>query len=141
LELDSEDTIAYRTLSEFRMTHPDYYAMTPAQIGRALSADFVLYVMIDQYDAQEEGEGYFKGSLHARAMLIEAGSGTTLWPRDTEAKKIMVGFEMGRGGAEAAALRLARALAHCTTRYLYDCPVRSFKIPEDRGGTSWTQWQ
>ena len=62
---------------------------------------------------------------------------------DTQTVRIVehVGFEIESRGQKVAAERLAASGAHCTVRYLYDCPVPSFKIAEDRSDENWRAWK
>jgi hypothetical protein len=56
-------------------------------------------------------------------------------------KDVRVGFDIESRGQEIATERLAASAAHCTVRYLYDCPEPRFKIAEDRSDESWKAWR
>lgn len=141
VKLEPEHFVSYSELSEFRSNRSDFSLLSPVEVGRALGADMVLFVMIEDYQLHEIAEsGYYKGFLSAQSALLEMVNGEKLWPEFTKSKSIKVGFEVESHGREIAAARLTVALAHCTTRYFYDCPRKKFKISDDRSGIGWKSW-
>ena len=141
MKFDSEQLIRYQKLSEFRSLKPDFSSLSPADIGRSFSADLVLLVTIADYRLTKLPESeIYKGYLAAEAGLIHTASGAKLWPQDSETKSIKVGFEFQGGEIEDAAKRLARAVAFCTTRHLYNCPAAKYKTADDRSGQAWQNW-
>jgi hypothetical protein len=84
---------------------------------------------------------YYKGRLAGRVGLFETSTGQRLWPITESGKRINVLFDVEKGGYTASSTRLLKAFAHCTTRYLYDCPVEKFKIFEDKSSNEWENWQ
>jgi hypothetical protein len=142
VEVPPEYIISYNELSEFRSNKSDFPLLSPATVGRALGADIVLLVMLEDYQLSEVAEtGYYGGFLGAQTVLFETATGEKLWPESAESKSIRVGFEVEQQGQEAAVGRLVAACAYCTTRYLYNCPKDKFKISDDRSHISWEEWK
>ncbi|MHC4060356.1 MAG: hypothetical protein ACYSR6_01920, partial [Planctomycetota bacterium] len=130
--------IPYGKLSEFRSERPDFLSLSAAEVGTALGADMVLFVRIDGYELSRFAEtNYYIGFLNGQSNLYEASTGRRLWPTSDRSKPVRVGFDVGSGNREAAVGRLANAVAHCTVRYFYDCPLDEFKIGDDRSHTGW----
>ena len=130
--------ISYSELSEFRSNRNDFSSLSPAAVGKALGADIVLLVTIEDYQVGEVGgSGYFNGFLGAQAALFETASGEKVWPESAESKGVKVSFETGEQGQEAAVERLVNACAHCTSRYLYNCPRYKFKISDEKRNIGW----
>ena len=69
--------------------------------------------------------------------LFDVSDGGKLWTH----KNIRVGFEIEDRGYDVAVKRMAAVFAHCTVRYLYDCPKKKFKIYGDRSNFSWGDWE
>jgi hypothetical protein len=133
--------LSYNELSEFRSNKGDFSSLSPAAVGKALGADIVLLVTIEDYQLSEVAESdYYNGFLGAQAALFETASGEKLWPESAENKSIKVGFEAEQG-QEAAIDRLVDACAHCTIRYFYNCPKYKFKIFDERSDAGWEEWK
>jgi hypothetical protein len=129
--------LSYNELSEFRSNKGDFSSLSPAAVGKALGADIVLLVIIEDYQLSEVVEsGYYNGFLSAQAAIFEAG-GEKVWPEDAAGKSIKVGFETGEQGQEAAIKRLVSACAHCISRYFYNCPKYKFKISDEKRDIGW----
>jgi hypothetical protein len=134
-----EYILSYNELSEFRSNKSDFSSLSPAAVGKALGADIVLLVMIEDYQVSEVVEsGYYNGFLSAQAAIFEAG-GEQVWPEDAAGKSIKVSFETGEKGQEAAVERLVSACAYCTSRYLYNCPKYTFKISDETKYVGWEE--
>ncbi len=130
--------IDYDKLAEYRSSTSDFSLLAPEQVGSALGADLVLFVIINDYQVHEVAQaGYYCGSLDAQAALFKVATGEKLWPTLEQVKIVQVGFEAERRGPDAAAIRLAVAAAHCITRYLYDCPKNQFRISDERTAAGW----
>jgi len=141
IKIEPEMLIDYSELSNFRTSRGDFAQLSKAEVGKALGADMVLYVDIDDYQLRQmPQEGYVNGFLNGRAVLLETKGGGQVWPAGGESKTIKVGFEVENRGEDIAVKRLAMAFACCTVRYLYDCPEDEFKIFEDRSGIHWQKW-
>jgi hypothetical protein len=111
-------------------------------LGKDFGADLVLYAELHEFNLEKVTEtDYYKGQLEGKAALFEAGSEHRLWPQSEPGKVIRIAFDVEQGDYDKAIDRLSRAFAHCTTRYLYDCPVAKFKIFEDKSGTGWENWR
>ena len=142
VEVPSEYIISYNELSEFRSNKGDFSLLSPVAAGRALGADIILSVMLEDYQLSEVAEtGYYGGFLGVQTALFETATGGKLWPESAESKSIRVGFEVEEQGREAAVGRLVAACAHCTTRYFYNCPKGKFKIFDDRSNVGWEEWK
>jgi len=130
--------IDYKTLADLRANTPDFYTLSPTEVGRKLGADIVLAVtIVDCKISNIPESGYVAGSLDAQAVLYSVSSGEKLWPTTEQSKLVGVGFESERRGRDAAVVRLAVAAAHCVTRYLYNCPKAGFKISDERTVSAW----
>jgi hypothetical protein len=129
--------IDYKTLADFRAGTPDFYMLSPAQVGEKLGADLVLAVTIIDCRITDIGEAGYNGSLDANAALYKVATGEKLWPTIEQSQLVQVGCESERRGQDAACVRMAAAAAHCITRYLYDCPKAGFKISDERTVSGW----
>ncbi len=142
IKIEPEMLVDYSELSHLRSGRSDFAQLSKAEVGRAIGADLVLYVDIDNYQLRQmPQEGYLNGFLSGRAVLLETKTGGQLWPTGGGSKSIKVGFEVENRGKDIAVKRLAMAFAYCTVRYLYDCPESEFKIFEDRSGIQWQKWE
>jgi hypothetical protein len=140
LDMPAELLFDYARIAESRSASAG--ALSPVETGRSLGADMVLLVILEDFSLRSMPDSdYLKGFLRAQAALLDCSSGEKLWPGDGPyGKAVMVGFEVETGGRKAAVKALSRALAHCVTRYFYDCPVDKFTISYDRTGEAWENW-
>ncbi len=136
-EIEPSLFIDYKTLADLRAGTPDFYMLSPAQVGEKLGADLVLAVTIVDCRITDIGEAGYNGSLDANAALYKVATGEKLWPTIEQSQRVEVGCESERRGRDAAVVRLAVAAAHCVTRYLYDCPKAGFKISDERTVSGW----
>ncbi len=142
LKIPLSNLVSYDELSQIRSNRSDFSLLSAPQVGIALGADIVLEVRIAKYYLYEMAEtGYYKGFLGTQAILFDAVTGEKLWPKSEEGKNIRVGFEYESGDKKVGVSRLTTTLAHCTTRYLYNCPKNRFKISDDRSGIGWENWK
>lgn len=142
VKIPADSIIGYETLSQFRSSRANFSQLAPQDIGRSLGADLVLFVVVQEYSLTDMPQtNYHKGQLSAEAVLIDAATGTKLWPVSDTGRKIRVGFDAIAGDREIAVSRLADACAYCTVRYFYDCSMAKFKIAEDRSNVDWESWQ
>jgi hypothetical protein len=140
VKVKPEYIISYNELAEFRSKKDDFSSLSPAAVGKALGADIVLLVIIEDYQVGEVAESdYYNGFLGAQAALFETATGEKVWPESAENKSIKVSFETGEQGQEAAVKRLVNACAHCTSRYFYNCPKYKFKIFDEKRNTGWEE--
>jgi len=138
--LPANNLVDYGELSDYRTNHPDFSFLSPVEAGKALNADIVLAVTIEDYQLTELGEsGYYKAHLYGRAALFDTADGTKLWPSEDN-KTIKVGFEAEGYNKEMAVGRLVYACAHCITRYFYPCYKDNFKIADDINKVDWESW-
>jgi len=137
-EIPAESFIDYDAVADLRSKTPNFSLLPPEKAGSLLGADFVLLVVVSNFQVSPIGDsGYYNGLLDAQAMLIDVASGQKVWPALEQSKIVKVGFESQRTGSDAAAVRLSVAAAHCITRYLYDCRKNKFKISEERTDIGW----
>jgi hypothetical protein len=134
--------VDYNELSEFRSNRSDFSLLSPTEVGKALDADLVLLVVVEDYQLGELPEaGYYRAIMSVRAVLLDVATGEKLWPKTEKSKNIQVGFEVEQRGKEIAAKRLIAACAHCIVRHLYNCPKNKFKIFDDRSNIGWKSWE
>lgn len=137
VRISPESFVEYSQLSEFRSNISNFSQLTHQDVGKAMGADMVLVVRIDRYELSNiKDTNYYTGLLHAKCVLLDAKTGDQLWPESGSFKDIKVGFDVEPRGRKAAVGRLANAVAHCITRYMYDCPKAKFDIFEERK-TGW----
>lgn len=131
--------LSYKELSDFRSNRSDFSSLSSTEVGKALGADIVLLVMIEEYQVGEvAGSGYYSGVLKVQASLIETANGRKIWPEYADSKSVKVSFE-AENGQETAERRLANACAHCITRYFYNCTKEKFKVFDEGGNTEWEE--
>ena len=141
VEIPPERFIDYGELSRFRSDKSNFSLLSPVEVGKALDADMVLLVAIEDSQLGKMAESnYYKGFLNAQTILLDTANEEKLWPKSTQSKDIRVGFEIEEHGREIAVSRLVNAGAYCITRYFYDCPKPKFKIADDRSGVGWKDW-
>ncbi len=140
-KLTPENLISYDKLVEFRSSEPDFSSMSPVEIGKAMDANMVLLVLIENYNLDTVPEStYLMGNLDTRVILYDVQAGEKLWPKEEVSRSIKVGFDYETGGMDKAISRLAVDSAFCTTRYFYDCPKAQFRIADDRTRIDWEGW-
>jgi len=138
LKIPASLIIDYDTLADYRSETADFSLQSPEQVGSALGADFVLHVVVSNYQITQEGDiTNLSAKLDAQATLIKTATGEKVWPMMEPSRLIQVGCESERRGPDTVAVRMASAAARCITRYLYDCPKNQFKILDDRTNMSW----
>ena len=141
VKLKEKNLVSYSDFLKFRTSEPDFASLSPVEVGNALGVEKILYVEVEDYSLKKTHETkYYKGSLRSRAVVLDVSKGEKVWPLDDASKIIKVGFEVEERGLQAAINRLSAACAHCTTRYLYDCPMDGFKIADDRSRSGWENW-
>ena len=142
VRIPPEQLVSYGELSEFRSNRDDFSLLSPVQVGKALDANLVLLVTLEDYQLQKIADtNYYKGFLGSRAVLLDTATEAKLWPKWEKSKSIKVGFEIESHGRLVAVKRQAAASAHCIVRYLYNCPENQFKIADDRSGIAWKSWK
>lgn len=115
--------------------------LSPVAVGKALGANIILLVIIEDYQLGEVAEtDYYRGFLHAQTVLFETATAEKLWTESAEGKGIRVGFEAEQR-EEASVKRLVNACAHCISRYFYNCTKDKFKIFDERSDTGWEEWK
>ena len=140
LKFSSANFISYDELSNYRSNQPDFALLSPVEAGKALHADVVLAVTIEDYQLTELGEtGYYKAHLYAQAVLLNAADDAKLWPAE-DSRTVKVGFEAEGQNKETAVKRLVNDCVHCITRYLYPCDRDNFKIADDMSKIDWENW-
>lgn len=141
VEIEPERIVSYRELSAVRSKTTDFSRLSLVEVGEAVGADVVVFVMIDDYRLSRIGDtDYYKGYMAAESVIFDVAKGEKVWPASEKSKAIKVGFEVERRGREFARIRLVSGLSHCLVRYLYDCPKEKFKIADDMSGVGWENW-
>ncbi len=140
-KMAADDIVDYGKLSELRSVRSDFASLTPVEVGKALGAELVLYVVLESQKLLKVADvGYYKGGMSCRAVLVDVGTGAKVWPKDESSKYIRVGFEVESRGEDFAVKRLASSTSHCIVRYFYNCRETKFKIIDDKSGDSWGYW-
>ena len=142
IKIAPENLVDYDKLSAFRSNQPNFSLLSPAEVGRALRADIVLLIVLEDYQLYEMADtGFQKGFLSVQAVLLDTATGEKIWPKAGKSKAVKVGFEFEERIQSVAIARLTAACAHCTVRYFYDCPKDKFNIADDRSGEAWENWK
>jgi hypothetical protein len=129
---------SYEALSSLRSSRRDFASLPPSKVAAALDADVVLFVMIEACRLERAAEtSYYRGAMSVRSALYDAATAAQLWPESPNGRSVRVGFDLESRSREAAVQRLAAAAAHCTVRYLYDCPQAEFGISDDKSAVEW----
>ena len=132
IDIKPEMFVLYRKLADMRNNSADFATLSPVEIGKALDANMVLYVIIDDFGLYALSDaGYYRGQLDIRSGLYNVASGQRLWPESGGLRAVSVGVEMQKEH-EKTAQRLANSMAKCIVRYFYDCPKPEFKIADER---------
>jgi hypothetical protein len=120
-------------LESLRARRENLSVMSPVQIGKESDSGLVLYILIEDYDLHQidKKRGYYGGLLATRSLVFDVGSGNILWPANGEGKRTIAKFALETKGKEIAKDRLALTVAHCVTRYFYDCPKPKFKASDE----------
>ena len=141
LKISETSLITYDELADLRTKDIDFSSRTPAEIGKKLGADKVLLVVVNDFEVEVLGETKFlAGMLVAGAKLYDVSTSKEIWSSNQNGRVLKVGFEIEERGQDIAVARLIADIAHCITRYLYDCPKTRFKIADDLSGTALGQW-
>jgi hypothetical protein len=129
--IKEETFVPYQKLADMRSNSPDFAMLSPVQVGKALEAQMVLYIVVDNFELYGLSDGgYYKGRLDTRSGLYDVESGRALWPESGELSPVSVGCEVQKGSEETAK-RLASATARCIVRNLYDCSKMEFKVADE----------
>jgi len=111
----------------------DFARRSPVEVARQLEAGPVLYVLVENCRlTQMVEQDYYSGSLDSYGILFEVSTGRTLWPESGRPRPVKIKVEFETNGREVTVNRLTRATAHCIVRNLYDIPINSFKITDER---------
>ena len=141
VKVAAENVVSYEQIAEFRAEHPDSSRLWPAELGKAFKVDKVLLIRISGFELGRISDtGFFKGALSGNAAVVDVATARQVWPKENKSKIIRVGFEIEQKGREAAITRLAKATAHCTTRYFYDCIKANFNVPDDQSQITDQDW-
>ena len=140
--MPDSNVIHYEKIADFRAANPEWSKLSPVEMGSRLGADMVLDVCVEDLQVGRAGDAdYLSGKLNTRVALLDVDTQEQLWPQSAVGKQVKVGFEIEDRGRDRAVTRLAVASAHCTTRYLYDCKKKRFRIFEDRSAVALENWQ
>lgn len=107
-----------------------YRALTIAAVGRAVSADQVLYIEIVNVSVRTDpGTDLFKGDGEVRVKVIDTKTGATVWPLDEAGgHRVLAETRLrrtGENGQNELTTRneLARELANKVAQLFYERPV------------------
>ena len=135
---DDKNIIPYDKVADYRTKMSGSSIHSSLDVAKGMKADLVIFVKIDGYHLYEmDSTGYYKGYLSAQTLLVDVETEEKLWPNDAKSKSLKVAVDIENRSREAAVRRLTGALAHCSTRYLYDCLKKKFRIAEDRSSWRW----
>jgi hypothetical protein len=138
--IKAETFVPYQKLADLRNNSTDFSTLSPAEVGKALDATIVLYVIIDNFGLYGLSDaGYYRGQLDVRSGLYNAADGRRLWPESGDLKAVSVGVEMQKEH-EKTAQRLAASMAKCIVRYFYDCPKPEFRSADERKKDTTENW-
>ncbi len=138
VKIANENLIGYEELADFRAGRGDFSQLSPVEVGKALGADVVLLVVVEDYHlSMTPEERYYRGGLSTKSVIFDTASGKKVWPQVKSSKSVRVGFEVEQRGQEIAIKRLMGSSAYCTVRYFYNCVVDKFKIGDDRTHIGW----
>ena len=141
VKFPAERVVCYSELSKMRSEKRDFSQLLPVEQAKALSADLMLLIDVEQCHISCIAEtGCCGGYLFARAALYDAAEDERLWPETSEYRDVKIGFDIEPDGRDAAVERLAKGAAHYISRYFYDCPRAGFKISDDKSGAGWQDW-
>jgi hypothetical protein len=133
-----ERLVTYDELWKWRSARGDFSQLSPVETGAALGAELVLFITIEAFELERTADTrYYKGLLGVRGALYNTVTKENLWPRTTNGKRVVVGFDVESRGPEVAVRRLVGGAARCTMRYLFDCPEDEFAISDDRSTINW----
>lgn len=131
--INSKYVISYKEISKFKAENKDFAKLSPVQVGDALDVGLVLYVLIENYNLHKIADhDYYNGFLFTRSVLFDVSTPGVLWPLDGDGEAVKAVVEFENKGREAALDRLTTTIAHCISRYLYDCPKSRFKTSAEK---------
>ena len=110
----------------------DFEGLSPAQIGKKLSAGLVLHVKIENYGLyQMSNRGYYSGSMVTRSVLYDVETGKAVWPADSNGRVFRTNVELELGGQSATSNRLLKAMGYCIVRNFYDCIRNQYRTSDE----------
>lgn len=137
----SKYVLSYQEISKLKAQRNDFAKLSPVQIGDALEVGLVLYVLIENYSLYKiTDHDYYNGSLFTRSVLIDVSDSTVLWPLSGDGRSLKAVVEFGNKGRQAALDRLNTTIAHCISRYLYDCSKARFKTSAEKRDYNTEKW-
>ena len=78
----ASDTVAYKSLLMFIARTPEYYRLSPEEVGRAMGAQVVLKVDVETFSLKDDpGSPLWKGRFQTAVSFIDIDEGL-LWPTD-----------------------------------------------------------
>jgi hypothetical protein len=132
--------VPYQELADMRNKTTDFAMLSPTEVGKAVNAQMVLYVVIDNFGLYGLSDaGYYRGQLDVRSGLYDVASGQILWPQSGELKVSSVGFEIQKE-LDMAAMRLASSMARGIGRNFYDCPKPEYRVADERKKDIMERW-
>lgn len=132
-KIKKDRLIEYSDIVQARRELSESEKDEPNKIAAKLNAQYVLNIQIMDFDLSTFAErDFFNGMLTTSSYLVDA-NGVKLWPGDDKNSRVnTVSIEDEKGTIESSVARLTAAMAHCISRYLYDCKTVSFRVPEEQ---------
>ena len=126
-----KDLVEYGEIARLRAENPEFYKMSPYQVGRMVNADVVIVVGIDNYALYEIADaGYYSGSLVSRCSAFDVQENIKIWPRGSGTRRVGLCVEVEKGSKKTLE-RLSKGSAHCVVRYFQDCKNEKFNIIDE----------
>lgn len=119
-------------LEQLKQQRSDFDRLSPVEIGSKLGASVVLYVLIEDYSLyQLRNRNYYTGSVMTRSIVFDVATGKVLWPGGDSGRVIRAKVEVETKGTGEVVNRLTNTVAHCITRYFYNCSQARFRTIDE----------
>jgi hypothetical protein len=128
VRLKADDFVPVEMLDYLKGQRTDFKRLSPSKIGSLLSADLVLYVLVDDYKLNAmSNTGYYTGNLSVRSMMFDAGSGQLLWPSTKAGRASKSSIDLSAMGQSEVNQKLVKSVVHGIVRCFYDCPKNEYR--------------
>jgi hypothetical protein len=131
--------VPYRETTDLRRANPDFASWSIQRVGRALSAEHVLYLRVDSFQLRESpGHPVIAPSVTLRAKVVGAQAPpphTRLWPTEAEGRTITCSRDPQEATdaelIDAEAMKLGRDTAQLVSRFFFDVDLEE-PVPKER---------
>jgi hypothetical protein len=104
------EVVPYDRLLDLQVSNPDFNGLEVATVGRRLSADLVIYVVLDQFGLKTTPEDtLWSGVLSAKVRVVDVTKGK-IWPTESAGFSLKVTEPEIHNTSEAYGEQLARQL-------------------------------